>query len=77
MYHLIKVYEGERAKASNNNLLGEFKVDNIPSSLRGIQDISVTYEIDSNGILNVAALLNSTGKVDSITITNKGLLLFK
>ena len=66
----IKVYEGERAMARDCNLLGSFKLDGIPPMPRGVPMIEITYDIDSNGILNVSAVEKSTGKTQKITITN-------
>jgi len=52
------------------NLLGQFQLDGIPQMKRGVPQIEVTYDVDSNGILNVSALEKSTGKINKITITN-------
>merc|ERR1712137_224663 len=68
---LIKVYEGERALTKDNNMLGQFQLQGIPRSLRGVPKIVVTYDIDANGILNVSALENSTKKSNHIRITNE------
>lgn len=67
---LIKVYEGERSEARNNHLLGTFTLSGIPPAKRGVPQISITYDIDANGILNVTAKEKSTGKTNHITITN-------
>merc|ERR1719231_1641790 len=67
---LIQVFEGERSMTRDNNLLGKFHLDGIPPMPRGTPQIEVTYDIDSNGILNVSAVEKSTGKVNKITITN-------
>ena len=73
---LIQVYEGERAKTEDNNLLGKFKLTEIPPAPRGVPQIEVTFDIDANGILNVSAADKSTGRENKITITNdKGRLL--
>ncbi|OWZ27008.1 glucose-regulated protein [Cryptococcus neoformans C23] len=66
----IQVYEGERSMTKDNNLLGEFDLNNIPPAPRGVPQIEVTFEIDANGILRVSALDKGTGKSESITITN-------
>eukprot|EP00566_Odontella_aurita_P008458 CAMPEP_0113538534 /NCGR_PEP_ID=MMETSP0015_2-20120614/7417_1 /TAXON_ID=2838 /ORGANISM="Odontella" /LENGTH=655 /DNA_ID=CAMNT_0000438115 /DNA_START=18 /DNA_END=1985 /DNA_ORIENTATION=- /assembly_acc=CAM_ASM_000160 len=66
----IQVYEGERAMTKDNNRLGMFNLDGIPPMPRGQPQIEVTYDIDSNGILNVSAVEKSTGKQHRITITN-------
>ncbi|EGW32618.1 heat shock protein SSA1 [Spathaspora passalidarum NRRL Y-27907] len=67
---LIQVYEGERAKTRDNNLLGKFELSGIPPAPRGVPQIEVTFDIDANGILNVSALEKGTGKSQKITITN-------
>ena len=67
---LIQVYEGERAMTRDNNILGKFKLTNIPPAPRGVPQIEVTFDIDRNGILNVSAADKSTGKENKITITN-------
>ncbi|KAL4447327.1 hypothetical protein ABPG77_007360 [Micractinium sp. CCAP 211/92] len=67
---LIQVYEGERAQTRNNNLLGKFELTGIPPAPRGIPQINVAFDIDANGILNVSAEDRTTGKKNTITITN-------
>ncbi|CAI5491247.1 unnamed protein product [Closterium sp. Naga37s-1] len=67
---LIQVYEGERARTKDNNLLGKFELSGIPPAPRGIPQISVTFDIDANGILNVSAEDKTTGHKNKITITN-------
>ena len=67
---LIQVFEGERAKTKDNNLLGKFELSGIPPAPRGVPQIEVTFDIDANGILNVSALEKGTGKTQKITITN-------
>ncbi|CAI5970228.1 unnamed protein product [Closterium sp. NIES-64] len=67
---LIQVYEGERARTKDNNLLGKFELSGIPPTPRGIPQISVTFDIDANGILNVSAEDKTTGHKNKITITN-------
>lgn len=64
----IKVYQGEREMAASNKLLGEFNLEGIPASPRGLPQIEVTFDIDANGILHVAAKDKATGKVNTITI---------
>ncbi|XP_068240197.1 heat shock 70 kDa protein cognate 4-like [Palaemon carinicauda] len=66
----IKIYEGERTKTKDNNYLGEFQLNNIPQAPKGIPKIKVTFDIDANGILNVSATEESSGKSEKITITN-------
>lgn len=67
---LIQVYEGERARTKDNNLLGKFELTGIPPAARGVPQIEVTFDIDANGILNVSAVEKGTGKSNKITITN-------
>ncbi|BGP33875.1 Hsp70 chaperone [Rhodotorula toruloides] len=67
---LIQVYEGERARTRDNNLLGKFELSGIPPAPRGVPQIEVTFDIDANGILNVSASDKTTGKSNKITITN-------
>ena len=67
---LIQVYEGERARTKDNNLLGKFELSGIPPAPRGVPQIEVTFDIDANGILNVSALDKTTGNSNRITITN-------
>ena len=67
---LIQVFEGERSLTKDNNLLGKFELSGIPPAPRGIPQIEVTYDLDTNGILNVSAKENSSGKESNITIKN-------
>jgi L1 cell adhesion molecule like protein len=67
---LIQVFEGERPQTKDNHLLGTFNLEGLPPAPRGTPQIEVTFDIDANGILNVSAQDKSTGKVNSITITN-------
>jgi len=67
---LIQVFEGERSMTKDNHLLGKFELSGIPPSPRGVPQIEVTFEIDVNGILNVAAEDKGTGNKQQITITN-------
>jgi len=72
---LIQVYQGERSMTKDNVLLGKFELTGIPPAPRGVPQIEVTFEIDSNGILNVGAEDKGTGKKEKITITaDKGRL---
>ena len=66
---LIQVFEGERSMTKDCNLLGTFQLDGIPPMPRGVPQIEITYDVDSNGILNVSAVEKSTGKSQKITIT--------
>ncbi len=67
---LIQVYEGERARTRDNNLLGKFELSGIPPAPRGVLEITVCFDIDANGILNVSAEDKTTGQKNKITITN-------
>ena len=66
----IQVYEGERVMTTKNNLLGTFDLTGIPPAPRGVPKIDVSFDVDANGILNVTAKDQSTGKSNAITITN-------
>jgi len=65
----IHVYQGERPMAGDNTSLGEFNLDGIPPAPRGIPKIDVTFDIDANGILNVTAEDQASGRSQSITIS--------
>merc|ERR1719350_1668240 len=66
----IQVFEGERPMTKDNHQLGKFELGGIPPAPRGQPQIEVTFEIDSNGILNVGAEDKGTGSKEKITITN-------
>jgi len=66
----IQVYEGERTLTKDNHKLGEFNLTGIPPAPRGTPQIEVTFDLDSNGILNVSACEKAGGKTQKITITN-------
>ena len=66
----IKVFQGERAMAKDNRLLGVFQLVGIPPAARGVPQIEVTFDIDANGILNVAAKDKATNNEQKITITS-------
>merc|ERR1712038_1459972 len=66
----IQVFEGERAMTMHNHILGKFDLTNLPPAPRGIPQIEVTFDVDSNGILNVSALEKGSGTAEKITITN-------
>ena len=73
----IHVLQGERPMAADNMTLGRFRLDGIPAAPRGVPQVEVTFDIDANGILNVAAKDKATGKEQKVTITastnlNKG-----
>ncbi|CCF32860.1 hsp70-like protein [Colletotrichum higginsianum] len=67
---LIQVYEGERQRTKDNNLLGKFELTGIPPAPRGVPQIEVTFDLDANGIMNVSAVEKGTGKSNKIVITN-------
>ncbi|RDW74984.1 putative heat shock protein 2 [Coleophoma crateriformis] len=67
---LIQVFEGERQRTKDNNLLGKFELTGIPPAPRGVPQIEVTFDVDANGIMNVSALEKGTGKSNKIVITN-------
>jgi molecular chaperone DnaK (HSP70) len=67
----IAVYEGERAKVADNNLLGKFTLNGIPKALRGIPKITVTFALDTNGILEVSAEDVRQNNKSKIQITNE------
>ena len=66
----IQVYEGERTRAKDNHLLGTFELSGISLAPRGVPQISVCFDIDANGILNVSAEDKASGKSEKIVITN-------
>ena len=66
----VHVLQGERPLAGQNRTLGKFKLSGIPPAPRGVPQIEVTFDIDANGILNVTAKDNATGKDQKITITS-------
>jgi molecular chaperone DnaK len=65
----IHVLQGEREMAGNNKTLGRFELVGIPPAPRGMPQIEVTFDIDANGIVNVSAKDQATGKEQSIQIT--------
>ena len=58
---LVQVFEGERSRTRDNNLLGKFELSGIPPAPRGVPQINVVFDIDANGILNVSAEDKTTG----------------
>lgn len=68
----IKVYQGEREMASDNKLLGEFILSGIPAAPRGVPQIEVSFDIDTNGLVHVSAKEKKTNIEQKITITNSG-----
>ena len=65
----IRVFQGERPKAVDNHLLGEFNLEGIPTAPRGVPQIEVTFDIDANGIVHVSAKDLGTGKENTVTIS--------
>merc|ERR1719235_2186009 len=70
----INVIQGERQFAKDNKQLGVFRLDGIPPAPRGVPQVEVTFDIDANGILSVAAKDKGTGKEQTITITGASTL---
>eukprot|EP00933_Yihiella_yeosuensis_P014633 TRINITY_DN1303_c0_g1_i4.p1 TRINITY_DN1303_c0_g1~~TRINITY_DN1303_c0_g1_i4.p1 ORF type:complete len:688 (+),score=227.30 TRINITY_DN1303_c0_g1_i4:77-2065(+) len=68
----IKVFQGEREMAADNQMLGQFDLVGIPPAPRGVPQIEVTFDIDANGIVNVSASDKGTGKKQNITIRSSG-----
>ena len=68
----INVLQGENANASGNKSLGKFRLDGIRRALRGIPQIEVTFTIDTNGIVHVAAKDLATNRSQNITISGSG-----
>jgi molecular chaperone DnaK len=66
----VHVLQGERPMAAQNRTLAKFKLGGIPPAPRGIPQVEVTFDIDANGILNVTAKDNATGKDQKVTITS-------
>merc|ERR1719440_2416725 len=66
----FQIYEGERSMAKNNHLLGSFTLENIPGAKKGVPKIDVSFDIDQNGILKVAAVEKAGGSSAGVTITN-------
>jgi len=68
----IKVYQGERPMAGDNRSLGDFNLEGIPPARMGVPKIEVAFNIDANGILNVTARDQGTGKEQTIRIESSG-----
>jgi molecular chaperone DnaK len=68
----IRVFQGEREMASDNKILGQFNLEDIPPAPRGLPQIEVTFDIDANGIVSVSAKDKGTGKEQNITIQASG-----
>jgi len=67
----IQIYEGERAMTKDNNRLGQFMLSGIAPAPRGVPKITVSFNVDANGILNVSAVDEGTGSKRDINITSK------
>ena len=68
----IRVFQGEREIAAHNKLLGQFNLEGIPPSARGMPQIEVTFDIDVNGIVHVSAKDKASGKEQKVTIQASG-----
>ena len=68
----LRCFQGEREMAADNKMLGQFNLEEIPPAPRGMPQIEVTFDIDANGIVSVAAKDKGTGKEQSITIQASG-----
>ena len=68
----IQIYQGERAKASENKLLGKFTLDGIPPAKAGTPEIEMTLNIDADGVLNVSAKDLKTGRAQKVTVKANG-----
>lgn len=68
----LRVFQGEREMAADNKMLGQFNLEDIPPAPRGMPQIEVSFDIDANGIVSVAAKDKGTGKEQSITIQASG-----
>merc|ERR1719499_1626716 len=68
----IKVFQGEREMAADNQMLGQFDLVGIPPAPRGVPQIEVSFDIDANGVVNVSASDKGTGKKQAITIRSSG-----
>merc|ERR1711959_797368 len=66
----IDIYEGERYKSKDNNLLGSFDLAGIQPAPRGVPQVEISYEIDANGILHVSARDRASGKNSNMSINN-------
>jgi len=65
----VHVLQGERSKAADNMTLGHFRLEGIPAAPRGVPQVEVTFDIDANGIINVAAKDKASGVEQKVTIT--------
>jgi len=67
----IQVFEGERGMTKSNRLLGQFELTGIPPAPRGVPQISVSFDVDANGILSISASDKGTGRSETFTITSE------
>jgi len=67
----IQVFEGERGMTKHNRLLGQFELSGIPPAPRGVPQIEVSFDVDANGILNIAAQDKGTGVQQDLTIMSE------
>merc|ERR1719253_235003 len=67
----LQIFEGERSMTKANRLLGQFELGNIPPAPRGVPQIEVSFDVDANGILSIAAADKGTGRTQSLTITSE------
>ncbi len=65
---VCQVFEGERSRTRDNNLLGKFELTGIPPAPRGVPQIGVSFDMDANGILNVHAEDKTTGSIPALTM---------
>ena len=66
----IRIFQGEREFAKDNKLLGQFRLDGIPTAPRGMPQVEVSFDIDANGIVHVSAKDKASGKEQKVTITS-------
>ena len=73
---VCQVFEGERSRTRDNNLLGKFELTGIPPAPRGVPQIGVSFDMDANGILNVHAEDKTTGSIPAFTVSFFNIFLF-
>ena len=71
----MQVFEGERSRTRDNNLLGKFELTGIPPAPRGVPQINVVFDIDANGILNVSAEDKTTGALPPTRVSQLSLVM--
>jgi heat shock 70kDa protein 1/2/6/8 len=67
---LIQVFEGERAMTKDNRVLGQFQLDGLPPTPRGVPQIEVAFDVDANGILQVHAILDPTVQSECMFVSH-------